>query len=674
MSQGRFFWRKRFDFRAIPHCETASATGYNQAPLNAILIVLVAVGLVALQLLIGGVKMVYSLPAYIALGVAGIASVGWWRRQPTAKPSAWCLASAIALSGYVVWRAVTAPIDYLARTDFYMIIGALLVYLLISVHVVNPRHRLALLWVLFSTLLIHVAVGVVQFKEKQNFMLLPWILRSDYGYRASGFYICPNHLAGLLEMLGLLSLSIATWGRGKTWTRLVAGYVALMALVGVALTGSRGGYISLVIGLATFGLLALFVVRRVKRRWFWGVLLLGALGLSGLVGTSVLMMRKSADLERRLGQVYEPTNMRRYMWTAALEAHKLSPWTGVGSGSYLFYGRHFRQKHVQADPQHVHNDYLELLTEYGIAGCIVMAIFLVLHAGSGFAAIGAIIRTRLRPFGLARSNELAVVIGVLSAFAALSVHSVIDFNFHIPANALLAAALFGILANPRTPTQEEQPRWRVGGLWLRLSPVFLGAIAIALAAPRVLPEYCAERARMALRDQKPELSIAYAERGIRHDARNPNLYFYLGESKHILAMQEKDPAKAFKLNAAAAIAFSEGIKYFPSDLQLLLKLGRTLDNLQRFDEAEYVFRVALQADPNLANVYAYYGYHNFLQRRLLRAEKLYRKAYELGDGEIAPVGLQDIAAYRFKAAEEDAADAYPIADEPDDELWEPGQP
>lgn len=627
-----------------------------------------------LQTLIGGVKLVYSLPGYTILGLSAVATVGWTRRQTVSKPIVWCLATAALLGGYVVWRAWNSPVDYLARSDFYLILGAMLVYLITAIHIVNPRHRLALIWALFGLLIVHVGIGVVQFKEQHNFMLLPWVFRPDYGYRASGFYICPNHLAGLLEMTGLIALSLAIWGRGKTWARILASYAALMALVGVALTGSRGGYLSTIAGLATFVVITLVILRKVKKRWFWGAFLLAFVGLVGVVGSSIWAMRKSPDLERRLGQVYEPTNMRFLMWKAALDAHELSPWVGVGSGTYLFYGRHFRSHFVQADPQHVHNDYLELLAEYGIIGCVFMGIFLATHAASGFAGIAGVIRTRLKPFGLARSNEMALLVGTLSGLAALTVHSVVDFNFHIPANTVLLAFLLGILANPRTPPPEDAPRWRINGLPLRLAPPLLGVIVIAVAVPKILPEYYGERARMALRDRAAADAISYAGRAMKMDPKNPNVYYYFGEAKHSLAMAEKDSVARYQLHGEAAMAFAEGLKHFPADLNLLLKLGRTLDNMKRFREAEVMFRLALQADPNLATVYAYYGYHYYLQRRLTRAEKLYLKAAQLGDTEIAPAGLNDIHVYRIHASDEDLAADYPIEDEAGDELWQPGEP
>lgn len=660
--------------QAAPSAPAQGAPAPPSTFLNALLVIFLALGFTLMQFLIGGVKMVYSLPAYIVLGLAGMAAVGWCRKQNLAKASLWCVLSTLGLVAWLLVRVFYSPVDYLARTDGYMILGSLLVYLLVAVHLVNPRQRFAILWILFILALLHVAVGIVQFKGKENFMLLPWIFRSDYGYRASGFYICPNHLAGLLELTGLLSLSVAVWSRAKTWVRMLAGYVALMALIGIAITGSRGGYISLVAGLIAFGVLSLLLVRRVNRPWFGRVFLAFVLGTAALVGTSIWIMKKSPDLDRRLGQVYDPANMRLHMWRAALDTHELRPWTGVGAGTYLFYGRHFRHETVQGDPQHVHNDYLELLTEYGIVGSALMAIFLALHFGSGFKAIGQIVRTRLAPSGNARSNELAFIIGILAGFAALAVHSVVDFNLHIPANALVAAVLFGILANPRSPTPEETPRGRIDNLPLRLLPVLVGVLLVAVAVPRVLPELFTELARIAVRDQMPEDAVRHAQRGIAWDARNPNLYGYLGDAKHMLALAEKEPAAQAKLEREAAQAFAEGIKYFTADLNLLLKLARTLDNLGHFPQAEYTYRVALKADPNLATVYAHFGHHYFLQRRLIRAEKLYVRAMYFGEREIAPRGLDEILLYRYRAEDEDTGDQFPIEDLPGDDTWEPGEP
>ena len=505
-------------------------------------------------------------------------------------------------------------------------------------------------------------------------MLLPWMFRPDYQYRASGFYICPNHLAGFLEITALVSLSFTLWGRIKTWQRILTGYCFVSSIAGLAITGSRGGYLSILLGTIVFGGISLWIVSRVKKRYFWGAVVASLIAVVAVFGLAVVVMSKSSRLEQRLSQIYDPTNMRVHMWRAALKTYELSPWTGVGSGAYLYYGRHFRDPSVQNDAQHVHSDYLELLAEYGLIGAAIMAVFLGTHLTCGGMAVSSLIRLRLKPARLTQSNEMALLVGVLSSFAALLAHSVIDFNLHIPGNTIVCAFLFGILANPRSAAPDEVLRGRWSGEWLRAwGPTFAVVLGM-LCIPKIQAEYYGELARVAVRDEVNNQAVRYAELAIKLDPRNFRNYYYLGEGRHNLAMLEKNPVQQRKLHIEAARAFTQGISYFPGDIQLLLKLGRTLDNLQQFAEADLIYRQAVLADPNFGNVYAYYGHHFYIQRRLIRAEKLYRKAISLGEREVSVLGLQDIAMYREMAANEDTAAFYPIEDDESDLAWEPGDP
>jgi O-antigen ligase len=631
---------------------------------------LLLVGIGVLHSLIGGVKLVYSLPGYAIIGFAGVLAAIVPRDRSPARGNRLCLFATFALAAYVVWRALTSPVEYYARNDLFMVLAAVVVYLVAALHLTSIRLRMAVIWTLFAFALVDLAIGAIQFKERANFMLMPWMFRPNYGYRASGFYVCPNHMAGFFEILALVALSVSLWARGRTWVRMVAAYVAVSCLAGLAITGSRGGYLSIVAGLLCFSGFSLFVVWKLRRRWFWPLVLLAVFGGIGAIFGSVALMRKSPDLDRRLGEIWEPKNMRVHMWKAALKAHELSPVTGVGSGSYLYYGRHFRDQSVQLDPQHVHCDYLELLCEYGIIGTVLFASFLVFHVRAGFRGIKHVIRSKLRPLGEYRSSEIAMLIGIFGALGAIAFHSIIDFNLHIPANAMLVAFLLGILASSGQDTAPAESKKRAFP-WRRVLAPVAGAALILLAVPDIQGEYNTELARIRHRDRMYTEAIDYSLKALKHDDANPNLYFYYGEAKHSLAMLAKDPTEQSRLHNEAAVAFNEGLKRFPQDLNLLLKLGRTLDNLNRFPEAERVFRVALGADPNLGSVYAYYGFHCYRLHQLKRAEKLYNRAVELGEVEIARLGLNDIVEYRRLALDEDVGDQYPIEDEDGDDEWVP---
>ena len=606
--------------------------------------VALTLGLVVIQLLIGGARMVFSFPGYFLIGLAGVLLI-FSRVSGRMRGSAWvCLASTVLLAGYVMGRSLGSPIEYLARTDFYMVAGALLVYGITVIYFVSPRWRMGLVAALLVCAIAHVVVGAIQFKEANNFMLIPGIFRSDYQWRASGFYICPNHLAGLLEMVGLMAVCVACWGRVSVAARILLGYGAAVCLAGIALTGSRGGYIGTILGLSVFSIASLWVVRRVRPDRFVALCAVFIVGLAMLFGTTLLVMFKSDLLKDRVGKVYDPSNMRLLLWQAALRQYHLNPAIGTGSGTYLYLGRQLRSPLVQNDPIHVHCDYLELLAEYGIAGSVLAALFIAAHLRGGFKGLGEIVRTKLEPAWETSSNEASLVIGALAAIIALLAHSVVDFNFHIPANTLVAAFLFGILARPARGSNagSESPGRERRGRWLGCFVPLLGGAVIALVWWRMPGEYFAERARVALRNKQYLESQKFAEAGLAYERQNPDLYYYLGEATSGRSFEEPEPMISHVLKETSAEAFAEGLLLFPQDTRLLLRFGQALDALRRYQEADSIFQRAIANDPNFVNVYAFYGYHWLTQGRLPEARRFFSKALDLGGNEIASRGMQEV--------------------------------
>ena len=597
---------------------------------------------VLMQVLIGGAGLVFSLPANIILALAGVLLVFTRRELPRNSMMLWSAMATLVLGGYVMARALQSPVEYLARWDFFLTLGALVAYLAVNSFFLRSRDRLIVVGALLALALVHVVVGGMQFKQQDNFMLLPGIKRSDWEWRASGFYIYPNHLAGLLEMLGMMALSICCWGRVKTWVRLLAGYCTLMAVAGIAITGSRGGYLSTVFGLLVFCGISLWVVRRLRPDRLWPMLVATFIGVALLVGGAVFAMTKSDSISTRLAQIYDPTNMRPLMWQSALQQFRLSPVTGTGSGTFLYYGRTFRSPQVQADPIFVHNDYLHLLAEYGVIGAALGFIFLVLHLYAGWSGVKKIVNCKLKPDWRSSSNELALVAGALSGIAALLLHSLVDFNFHLPGNVLLGAFYFAILATPSADIKAVSAEARPRGGWLAWVGPVLALALLVLSLPLLPGEYFGEMARRAVRDGRYEEGRALAERSLTYERKNPNLYFNLAEARHYLTEKETDPVGRTALHEQAVEAYQSALNLFQQDTRLLLKLGAALDLAGRFDEADAVFQRAVKNDPNFGNVYAYYGLHFKLQRRFDEAEEKFRRARDLEETLISIPALDEI--------------------------------
>ncbi len=616
--------------------------------MRTVALLLFILAVVLMQVLIGGAGLVYALPANLVLGLTGLALIFVRREKSCSSLALWSGVSTLLLAGFVIARSQWSPVEYLARWDLFLVLGALLTYFMTARYFTRSRDRLIVIGVLATLSLVHVVTGAIQFKQNDNFMLIPWIIRSDWEWRASGFYIYPNHLAGLLEMLCFMALGITCWGRVQNWLRILAGYVALMCIVGIALTGSRGGYLSTLFGLLLFCGFSLWVIRRIRPDRQWPMTFAAILGVVLLVGGALFFMTKSASITTRVDTVYDPTNMRLFMWQSALEQFRLSPVVGTGSGTFLYYAREFRNPLVQADPIFVHNDYLHLLAEYGVIGATLGALFLALHLFAGCRGLRKIVMRKLQPEWRTSSNELALVLGALCGIAALLAHSVVDFNFHLPANALLGAMLFAILATPSADLKALGEKLRPGG-WLAWTVPLVAVAMLALAVPLLPGEYFCERARRALRDRRYDEARALAERAVGYERKNPNLYFHMGEALHFLTENERDPVALAGLHALAAEAYEDGLKLFPKDTRLLLKLGVTLDLSGRFAEADAIYQRAIEGDRNFGNVYAYYGLHFMLMRRMEEAELWLRKGAALGESSITGPALSEIE--RFSKVE-----------------------
>src|SRR4051794_6928757 len=80
--------------------------------LTAIIGTLLVLGLSVAQVLIGGTRLLFSLPAYGLIGLTALLALFAVRRVRT-EPSHLCLLPTVLFLGYVLIRAFLSPVDYL---------------------------------------------------------------------------------------------------------------------------------------------------------------------------------------------------------------------------------------------------------------------------------------------------------------------------------------------------------------------------------------------------------------------------------------------------------------------------------------------------------------------------------------------------------------------------------
>ena len=609
--------------------------------MNLVAQILTLLGMLAAALLISGFSPAYLIPAY---GLLALAALFGWSPKRHAGLSARvipCLVTAAIFFGYILLRTTLSPVEYLARPDLFMVLGALIVYLITALCATSPASRVIFTSVFLLLACAQVLVGAIQFSKGNNFMPFDFLSRGDYGKRASGLYGCPNHLAGFLEITMLMALSLTFWSRWRMLGKIAAGYVAIVCAVGLILTASRGGYVSAAAGIFVFSGISLALARNWMWREIWlflvTVLVFAAIGAGWLVYAG---LHSSEFIANRLSGAGGDAAIRFNFWKAAWQQFQLNPVFGTGSGTYLYYGRLFRPLGVELDPVYTHNDYLQLLAEFGLVAFAGLAAFLWFHLRSGWTFLADVIARRTvegerdAP-GFHGDNSLALVTGSLSAIAALLAHSVVDFNLHIPPNTLLLAFLFGILANPFSVLIPEA-RQAAGSVpaFLRRVPLALPLLGVWLAIvalPKWPAELLATQAKKLLSDasflldpEGPRKAGEYAQKALDRDPKNPEMVLALGDSLLALADTEDDPARREEIYDRAIEVYQRGAKVFPQDVVFVSAIAGAYDDLKRLDEAEPFHQRALALDKNSYDVRWAYANHLFLQGKLDEAEAIFK--------------------------------------------------
>jgi O-antigen ligase len=252
---------------------------------------------------------------------------------------------------------------------------------------------------------------------------------------AHGTYMNRNHFSGLLEMaLPLAILYAVALYRRKTASSLrVCGMlaVATLILVGIIYSFSRMGFAACLLSLFVAGTLTLR--NRVSKKWL-------AAGLVLCLALLAFIYLPPDQLIERFGKLWDgeelTTEGRLYIWEEALPLLKSYPVFGCGLGGFESAFFRYQRSVPNRRVDFAHNDYLQYLVELGAIGFVIAAI-----------SIGWIfIRTCREINPDEDSEENALSIGCIAALVAILIHSFVDFNLYVPANAMTMAWITGIAA------------------------------------------------------------------------------------------------------------------------------------------------------------------------------------------------------------------------------------
>jgi len=278
---------------------------------------------------------------------------------------------------------------------------------------------------------------------------LYWFREMHYGGIPFGPYVNRNHFAGFVELILPLALVPLVLGRVRRERWPVVGLFAVVPIGALFLSVSRGGIVSFGVELAVLALV-LMRQRTARKQLFAGAaVLLMALLLVSWLGVGQLLQRFSSfqSLEATAGK---RASMRHDTWQIFLQ----HPIAGTGLGTLQIVFPAYESLYDGKIVNHTHNDYLEALAETGILGGLCCAWFL----GALFSESLKRLRQDNNSFaGTLQLSGLVACVGFL-------VHSLVDFNLHIPSNAFLfflmahLATTEFVTASPESPLQRSRRR------------------------------------------------------------------------------------------------------------------------------------------------------------------------------------------------------------------------
>jgi O-antigen ligase len=423
----------------------------------------------------GGVVRTGRYEYLLALGLLGIVlSLSRAREDVGPPPSRIVRSAAILLPAYVFLQVVPLPLAILrvlspARASavialnpvgakvtfaslsvypagtfqyFLLVCGYLLVSLLVrDLTICFPNSPWVLVWPVLAVAALESVLGLCQHFGGPGEQVR-W-----------GTYANHNHYAGLLEMalpfavmypFAILHKSRSWWHSRMAPALAACGACALAGLIltGILFSSSRMGFIaagsslflmgSLVFGARKLGWLARSRTRR-------GV----AVGALAAMTLSCFVFLPPDRLIVRFAELFSAdgltTEGRTSLWAETIPLIRAYPVFGCGLGGY---GTAFSKFDVSGPlyiDEFAHNDYLQLLAELGLVGFIVCAAL-------AFSIVRAAFLGAVRLPG-AQARYLAVACA--GALAAIGLHSFVDFNLYIPANAMLLAWIAGTICAGR---------------------------------------------------------------------------------------------------------------------------------------------------------------------------------------------------------------------------------
>ncbi|MGH9714551.1 MAG: O-antigen ligase family protein [Candidatus Acidiferrales bacterium] len=326
---------------------------------------------------------------------------------------------------------------FLTRTELLRLVSYFIIFFLTAQAFRERADLVKLAWFLVFFCFAVSLLGIIQHFTSEG--TIYWFRKLTLGGDPFGPYVNRNHFAGFVELVLPVGLALLIFRGLRRDVFPMAGLLTIVPMGALILSGSRGGIVSLAFELGVLALLA-----RSRRRPEGprvagiAIIVIAAIALIAWMGAGRAIERFSSSHPSEI-----LLSRRVTMFRGAAHIFLDHPIKGCGLGTLVAVYPRYETGYDGKVVDHVHNDYIEVLAETGILGGLCCAAFLWI-----------LFREARRNFEAEQGHfSRALHAGAITAVSGLLLHSLVDFNLHIPSNALLFLLQAYLATSPPLPSE-----------------------------------------------------------------------------------------------------------------------------------------------------------------------------------------------------------------------------
>lgn len=344
------------------------------------------------------------------------------------------LSDHLTLASPMPWYYLSTDLGQ-SQISFIKSLGYFCVFLSCLMLIDNEKHIRRLLLVLLLSGTFQAIYGVLEVLSGSGFSL---VFDFPINGPATGSFVYKNHFANFLLLclsagIGLMVIDIeinksqqprdwrisliSTLLTSKTLVRLC---LAIM-VIALVMSRSRMGNVAFFSAMIAVSVFTLLLDR--KKSKGLGILIVSMLIIDLFIVSQWFGLDK---VQQRLAATSLSQEKRDEVVLDSLPIVKNHPIVGTGAGSYYSVFPGYKKSIINSFYDHAHNDYLQMLIEYGVLGFAFLGLLVL------FSFIKAMTALKKNASPISKGTAFACLL----AFLGMLIHISVDFPLQAPANAV----------------------------------------------------------------------------------------------------------------------------------------------------------------------------------------------------------------------------------------------